>query len=137
MARKLKALVLDSWSVLAYLGDEPAGSNVANLIADAHENDTPILLSVINAGEIWYITARQYSEKEADEALEILKELGIEIVNAGWELTREAAHFKKQAKMSYADCFAAALAKQNKGELATGNKEFKLIENDVKIVWLQ
>lgn len=58
MARKSKAFVLDSWSVLAYLGDEPAGSKVADLITDAHKNDTPILLSAINAGEIWYVTAR-------------------------------------------------------------------------------
>jgi ribonuclease VapC len=137
MARKFKTLVLDSWSVLAYLEDEPSGTKVADLIADAHENGQPILISVITAGEIWYITARQSSEKEADEAIDTLKELGIEFIDADWDLTREAAHFKKQAKMSYADCFAAGLAKHIKGELVTGDKEFKLIEDDVKIVWLQ
>jgi PIN domain len=84
---------LDSWLVLAYRGDEPAGEKVADLIADANENSTPILISVINAGETWYITARQSSEKEADEALKTLGELGIEIVHADWNLTRETANF--------------------------------------------
>jgi predicted nucleic acid-binding protein len=136
MARKSKALVLDSWSVLAYLGDEPAGEKVADLIADAHENGTPILMSVINAGEIWYIIARQSSEKDADEAISTLKELGIEFIDADWDSTHEAAQFKAKAKMSYADCFATALTKQRKGELATGDNEFKQVEGEIKIQWL-
>jgi predicted nucleic acid-binding protein len=136
MPRKSKPLVLDSWSVLAYLEDEPAGSKVADLIADAHENSTPILMSVINAGETWYIVARQSSEKEADDAIETLKELGIEFIDDDWDLTHEAAHFKARAKMSSAECFAAALAKQNRGELVTGDEEFKQIEDEIKIVWL-
>ena len=52
MARKPKALVLDSWAVLAYLGGEPSGQKVADLIADAHERDIPICMSGINAGEV-------------------------------------------------------------------------------------
>jgi predicted nucleic acid-binding protein len=38
--------------------------------------------------------------------------------------------------MSYADCFAAALAKDRKCELATGDKEFKQVEGEIGICWL-
>jgi predicted nucleic acid-binding protein len=38
--------------------------------------------------------------------------------------------------MPYADCFAAALAKLRKAELVTGDKEFRQIEDEVKIQWL-
>jgi len=38
--------------------------------------------------------------------------------------------------MSYADCFAAALAKYRRVVLVTGDKEFKEVEKDVKILWL-
>jgi hypothetical protein len=38
--------------------------------------------------------------------------------------------------MSYADCFAAALAMKKKCELATGDKEFKQVEKYVKIKWM-
>ena len=38
--------------------------------------------------------------------------------------------------MSYADCFAAALAKINNAELITGDREFKEVEGEVKVVWL-
>jgi len=49
MPRKPKALVLDSWSILAYLEDEPAGQQVADIIADAHENGTPLMMTVAGA----------------------------------------------------------------------------------------
>ncbi len=38
--------------------------------------------------------------------------------------------------MSYADCFAAALAKHRKSDLVTGDKEFKQVEGEVSIRWL-
>ena len=67
MSRKPKAYVLDSWAVLAYLEDESSGQKVADLIGDAHEHGIPLLMSVVNAGEVWYILAREVSEAEADK----------------------------------------------------------------------
>ena len=52
MPRKSKGIVLDSWALLAYLEDESSGPAVAEVIADAHQNDTPLFLSVVNAGEV-------------------------------------------------------------------------------------
>jgi predicted nucleic acid-binding protein len=52
------------------------------------------------------------------------------------ELTRQAAAFKARGGLSYADCFAAALAKERKLELLTGDPEFKTLEKDIKISWL-
>ena len=136
MARKPKALVLDSWSILAYLEDEPAGQQVADLIADAHETGTPLMMTVVNAGEIWYITARETSEAEADRTLIELEQLGIQFFDADLKLAHEAAKFKVKGKMSFADCFAAALAKENRADLVTGDLEFKQVESEIKIHWL-
>jgi ribonuclease VapC len=136
MARKPKALVLDSWSILAYLEDEPAGQQVADIIADAHENGIPLMMTVVNAGEIWYITARGTSEGEADRTITELAQLGINFFDADWKLAREAARFKTKGKMSFSDCFAAALAKENRADLVTGDPEFKQVESQVKLLWL-
>ncbi len=136
MARKSKAVVLDSWAVLAYLGDESAGQAVADLIVEAQENAHPLYLSVVNAGEIWYILAREVSETEADKAIVALRQLGIEFVEVDWQLARAAASFKVQGKMSYADCFAASLAKEKRAELLTGDKEFKQVQDEIGIRWL-
>ena len=136
MARKPKALVLDSWTIIAYLEDEPSGQKVADLIAEAHVDGVPLMMTVINAGEVWYILAREASIAEADQSIAELRSLGIEFVEAGWKLTREAAGFKAKHKMSYADCFAAALSKEQKAELVTGDPEFKQVEGDVKVLWV-
>jgi predicted nucleic acid-binding protein len=136
MPRKPKALVLDSWSVIAYLEDEPSGQQVAELIAGAHEEGIPIYMTVVNAGEVWYIIAREISEEEANSSIKELRELRIQFVDADWELTQEAARFKTKNKMSYADCYAAALARSRKADLVTGDSEFRAIEDQVKIQWV-
>lgn len=136
MSRKSKALVLDSWSVIAYLEDEPSGQQVADLIASAHDEGIPIYMTVVNAGEVWYIIAREISEKEANSSIKELRELRIQLVDVDWELTQEAARFKSQYKMSYADCYATALAKTRKADLLTGDAEFKAVEDQIKIQWV-
>jgi predicted nucleic acid-binding protein len=137
MARKAKGYVMDSWSVVAYLGGELAGQQVADLIADAHESGAPLLMCVVNAGEVWYLIARATSDAEADRAVAELSQLGIELVDVGWELARAAAGFKSRHRMSYSDCFAAALAKQGKGALVTGDPEFRQLEAEVRLLWLE
>jgi ribonuclease VapC len=136
MPRKPKALVFDSWAVLAYLGDETSSQAVADLIAGAHENRVPMYISSINAGEVWYILAREISETEADKAVADVVRLGIELIDANWSLTRIAGGFKAHHRMSYADCFAAALAKDRKADLVTGDKEFKSVDREINIRWL-
>jgi ribonuclease VapC len=136
MSRKPKAYVLDSWAVLAYLEDEDSGQKVADLISDAHEHGIPLFMSVVNAGEVWYILAREVSEAEADKALHDLRQLGIELQDMDMKLARLAGGFKAKHRMSYADCFAAALASEHKAELVTGDKEFKQVEGDIHVRWL-
>lgn len=136
MPRKPKATVLDSWAIIAYLEGEQAAERVADHIADAHENEEPLYMSVINAGEVWYIVARETSVAEADRSISELKQLGIEFVDADWALAHVAGGFKAKQKMSFADCFAAALAKERKAVLLTGDPEFKQVEKEISITWL-
>jgi predicted nucleic acid-binding protein len=136
MVRKPKVIVLDAWAIMAYLEDEEAAEEVANTIADAHEDDIPLIMSVVNAGEVWYIIAREASLADAERSIAQLMQLGIEFIDADWSLAREAGGYKSKHKMSFADCFAAALAKQRKALLLTGDPEFKQVEQEVAIKWL-
>jgi uncharacterized protein len=136
MARKAKAYILDSWAVIAFLEDEPSAPQIADLIASAHEEEIPLYMTVINVGEVWYTIAREISEDDANASIKELRDLRIQFENVDWELTQEAARFKSQHKMSYADCYAAALAKLKKADLVTGDNEFKGLENEIKIQWV-
>jgi predicted nucleic acid-binding protein len=137
MPAKPKAYILDSWSIMAFLEDEPAGEIVGNIIADAHDHGIPLMMTTVNAGEVWYILAREVSETAADQSIKDLLELGIQFHDADWKLANQAARFKAVKKMSFADCFAAALAVHHKGSaLVTGDKEFKQVEESVRVHWL-
>ena len=136
MPRKPKAYVLDSWAILSYFHDEPAGERVEALIADAHDDGIPLYMSVVNAAEVWYIVARRRSHSDADAGIQLVRQFGIHFVEADWELAKTAGYFKSRNKMSFADCFAAALAKHRKASLVTGDREFKQIEQEITIEWL-
>jgi predicted nucleic acid-binding protein len=137
MARKPRAIVLDSWAIMSYLGGEPSAEKVADIMADAHDEHIPLFMTVVNAGEVWYILAREVSVVEADSSIRQLRQLGISFVDADWDLAHQAAGFKSKHKMSFADCFAAALAKDKKAHLITGDKEFAQVEGEISIAWLR
>lgn len=136
MAKKAKAYILDAWAVIAYLEDEPSAARIADLIADAHDEQVPVYMTVVNVGEVWYTIAREISEAEATASIKELRDLRIQFEDADWALTQEAARFKSKHKMSYADCYAAALAKTKKGELVTGDQEFKHVQDQIAIRWI-
>jgi len=85
---------------------------------------------------VYYIVLRECGQDKAREIEKIIRTLPIEIIDVDMQLAIEAARFKANHKISYADCFAAALAKLHKGEIITGDKEFKTVENEIKIAWL-
>lgn len=136
MPHKPKAYVLDSWSILSFFHDEPAAEKVETLIAEAHAHSIPMFMSVVNVAEVWYIMARRRSQSDANAAIQSLRQLGIDFVEAHWELAKEAGRFKAKNQMSLADCFAAALAKHKAATLLTGDTEFKQIEREITISWL-
>lgn len=129
-------IVLDSWPVIAYLQGEGPARSVIDIIAGAHASGAALAMSTVNAGEVWYIIAQRCGPDEADRAIELVRSLSIKIVEVDSETSRIAAGFKAKGGISYADCFAAALAKQNKATLVTGDREFKQLENEISIVWL-
>ena len=129
--------VLDAYSLIAYLEGEVGKDRMIDLIRDARDAGRDLLLSVVNWGEVYYITLREAGLKQAEAVLQVISTLPIQIIPADLGLTRQAAEFKAKKKMSYADCFAAALAKLRNAELVTGDEDFRQIEAEVKILWLQ
>jgi predicted nucleic acid-binding protein len=130
------AKVLDSWALLCYLGQEPGFEKMIELFEKAVESSKPLLMCVINWGEVYYQVARRFGDQKAQEIEQLIQTLPIMVVEADKDLTREAARIKVTKRMAYADCFAAALARLKKGELYTGDPEFKAVEKDIKVVWL-
>jgi ribonuclease VapC len=128
--------VLDSYALMAFFEDEPGADLVRSLLLKAEESDLKLLMSVVNLGEVWYSIARTTSPETADQYIQEIHGMSIDIVDADWQLTRQAAVFKASGNIAYGDCFAAALAKTRKAELITGDKEFNALQDEIKISWI-
>jgi predicted nucleic acid-binding protein len=131
--------VLDSWALMALFNNEPSADEVEALLEKAAADKHKLLMSVINWGEIYYSVMRGASRDLAEQKAGEMAAMPIDIIGVGDDLTlvRQAAIYKATHKMSYADCFAAALARVRNCELLTGDPEFKAVEKEVKINWLK
>ena len=130
------AKVLDSWALLCYLEQEPGFEKMIDLFEKAVESSKPLLMCIVNWGEVYYQVARRFGDAKAQEIEQIIQTLPIKLVEVDKDLTREAARIKATKRMAYADCFAIALARLKKAELYTGDPEFKAVEKEIKVVWL-
>jgi predicted nucleic acid-binding protein len=130
------AKVLDSWALLCYLEQESGFEKIIQVFEEAINDSQPLLMTVINWGEVYYQVVRRYGDDRARKIEQLIGSFPIVLVDIDRNLTREAALMKATNKMAYADCFAAALAKQRQAELYTGDPEFKTVEKKIKIRWL-
>lgn len=136
----MATMVLDAHALMVLFNDEPGAEEVEKILLKAESGTPKLLMSIINWGEIYYSIVRGASQAVADSKAHEIAGMQIELVpvdSRDLELVRQAAIFKATKKMSYADCFAAALAKTRNAELVTGDREFKAVENDLRrIRWL-
>lgn len=132
----MKSSVLDSYAVLAFLFQESGHEKVVSLLEKATESDKTLLIAAPNWAEVRYMIERKVGLTRWREARTKLLGLPIEIVPVDQELAEMAGEIKAHKKMSLADCFAAALAKQQKAEIYTGDPEFRAVGSEIKVVWL-
>jgi len=135
----MATMVLDAHALMVLFNDEPGAEEIEKILIKAESGSPQLLMSVVNWGEIYYSILRGASQEMAEAKAHEIAGMQIELVPVAaddLELVRQAAAFKATRKMSYADCFAAALAKIKNAELITGDREFKQLARDVKIHWL-
>lgn len=137
----MATMVLDAHALMVLFNDEPGADEVEKILLKAESGTPKLLMSVVSWGEIYYSIMRGASQEMADSKAHEIAGMQIELVPVDTDdlqLVRQAAVFKATKKMSYADCFAAALAKIRNAELVTGDSEFKAVEGELrKIRWLK
>ena len=130
------AQVLDSHALLALLRDELGAEAVATILEKAGQRDRPVHMTEVNYAEVQYTIRRKDGDAAWATIAGELRAAPIEFHPADRRLADLAADFKVRFKISMADAFAAALAKEKKAELVTGDPEFKALEEEIKINWL-
>ena len=131
----MKRIVLDASALMTFFENRRGAAKVEEVIHLAIEGKRELLMSVVNWGEIYYSVWRAKGPGVAQKVLSDITQLPIELVGAGYDLTKRAAEFKAQHKLPYADCFAAALAANAKASLLTSDHDFEQVEKQVTILW--
>jgi len=129
-----KKSVFDAYALLAYLKKESGHARVKELLSS---EDTSLFINSINAGEVFYIFARERGIQAAEYFQSvILPSLPVRIVENSLDDVIEAARIKAKYSLSFADCFAAATAIREGACLVTGDPAFKKLGKALSIEWL-
>ncbi|MEI6084356.1 MAG: type II toxin-antitoxin system VapC family toxin [Verrucomicrobiota bacterium] len=133
----MRNTVLDSHAVLALLFAEDGKDTIKQLFREASIDQRELYITTVNWAEVGYRVIRENGAAAWDSSRTALLQTPLHIVEASRELAEHAAVYKAGHKMSLADAFAAALTKQKKAVLVTGDPEFKPLEGEIKIQWLK
>ncbi len=128
--------VLDSYALLAFLYRERGYQAIGALLEEALGKGELLLISSVNWAEIRYVIERKAGAEAWNKNRPKVLSLPIQIVPVDQDMAELAGEIKVSRKMSLADCFTAALARQSDGEIYTGDPEFKALEPEWKIAWL-
>lgn len=130
----MKTYVLDASALMTFFEDRPGAEKVEELLTRAAEKKHPLLMSVVNWGEVYYSVWRARGEKAASAKLQEIAQLPIQVIDVDMELAKLAASLKAEHNLPYADCFAAALAQARKAALVTSDKDFERVGPTLKTI---
>ena len=133
----MKLYVLDSFALLVFFEQQKDWKKVEQFLVDASTENIELLMSGINYGELFYISAQREGMAEANKIMKVVDSLPIKIVYPDKELTLASAEIKSKGGLSFADCFAASLAKKHKAKLITGDPEFKKLSKEISLEWIE
>ena len=128
--------IFDSHALLKLFQKEKGYEKIIRLLEEILKAGTKKYLNAINLGEIIYSTKREFGNQKKVEVLANIERLNFTILPVSNNLIFQAAEYKAQYGISYADCFALASAIEYKATIVTGDPEFKKVEHLVDIVWV-
>jgi predicted nucleic acid-binding protein len=131
-----KTYVLDANAILDFLDAGPGAPRVREVIRESLVRNVPLLMSVVNWGEVLYIIWQRRGEEAARKAMADLSRLSIEPVPVDLEQSLKAGEIKARHKIPYVDCLAAALATLRFAVLVTGDRDFEKLGRQSNVLWI-
>ena len=130
------SFIFDSYALLKFFQKEKGYEKVSRLLEEIKKSGATKYINAINLGEIIYSTKREFGDQKKIEVLAHIERLHFTILPVPNNLIFQAAEYKAQYAISFADCFVLASALENKAAIVTGDPEFKKVEHLADIVWV-
>ena len=118
------------------VANEIITARVQEILALGKNHKCRLVISLINLGEVLYITERTRGLPAAQTVQALVESLPLELLEASRDLILDAAHIKALHAVSYADAMAVASAIRENAIILTGDPEYKTVEELIQIEWL-
>jgi len=126
--------VLDANALIGHFEDRDGiSAKVERLMQEAQRLDSPLLMSTVNWGEVFYIVWKIYGEAKAREAEANVSDMPIIFVAVDFGHATRAAALKQKHRLGYADSFAAELAIERGASLVTADPGFARVGKTLSI----
>ena len=128
--------VFDSHALLKLFQKEPGYEKVVRVLEESRRRKRTKYINAMNLGEIIYATKREFGDQKKLEVLANIERLSLTVLPVPNSLIFQAAEYKAEYSISYADCFVLASALEHEATIVTGDPEFKKVEHLVDIIWV-
>ena len=128
--------VLDTSAIITFFENKDGADIVEALLEKADAGEANIFLSFVTFTEIYYITIQKKGKEQALERIDSLETLPIKRVESNAEIGKIAGEFKAAYRLSFADAWIAALAKNENATLVHKDPEFEPLESQINVLRL-
>ncbi len=130
----LRRYVLDASALIGFFeGRAGTSERVLRLLTEAAKQDSPLLISAVTWGEVFYVEWRYSGASKAWEADARLRELPVAVISVDRERASRAGALKQRHGLGYADAFAAELAIEHGAWLVTADPEFAKVGKGLSV----
>jgi len=128
--------VFDSFALLKFFQKEKGYEKIGQLLEEIKKSGGVKYINAVSLGEIIYSTKREFGDQKKIEVLANIERLTFVVLPVPNPLIFQAAEYKAQYGISYADCFVLASALEHHAKIVTGDPEFKKVEHLAEVVWV-
>jgi len=136
MSEAIDVYVLDTSAWLTLIEDEAGADSVQELLEKARAGEIVVLVSFMSFMEVYYITLQERDKSEAQARLDLMATLPALRVDSTTALGLLAGELKANHRLSVADAWIAALAKERQATLVHKDPEFEQVEATLKVLKL-
>jgi predicted nucleic acid-binding protein len=135
-----QSVVLDACALIALLKNENGAEKVAEIIENAENGDTNVIINRVNLLEVYYGFYHNDGKEYAERIINNITQSPIVVTEFDETLFYQAGRLKATYKISLADSIVLAQALVTGGELLTADHhEFNVIEKqeDIRFLWIR
>ncbi len=133
MSTTVEMYILDTSAWLTLIEDEAGADAVQELLEKARAGEVVVLVSFMSFMEVYYISLQERDMAEARHRVELMAAAPTLRVESTKLLSTLAAELKATYRLSVADAWIAALAKERNAILIHKDPEFEQVEATIQV----